>query len=500
MTIPGKFLLAPVVLAALAVSGKTHEKIDVGSLEIWMIKVRPEVEKALGHALPRLPQVEMAGRNTDPESGDIEAHVRLRFPHLHKQDFYRAMQDALDVCRQAVVARHVEGTGTLVVFTDHHVHMPRWHEALKAAAPVDPGTPGSGPGQGGVPLPRSARISDSADPKPKWHDALRGTATAEFVKLAVVHELVRYALDAKYNLGRLREACQDADEWFSLQAVIEGRAQWLTRQLARQWGLEEVFPLLAMRYLYVPDVSPDPGLRAVSQSVVRQKHWACSQGLAFWTYLLDQGRLDEKTVFARLPRQVKALQQPDQYLRALQTNRPDLAGALGVLQTLLPSSEWTALAQPWTPEMFVQVAGLLNEKTRAEKVARGWEEGRSLIWSRKDNPGCQVALSVVRYDSVAGARSYFGFALDLQRKRDELSNNPCGLPLKVVQSRTHPITLSGVDEAIYFEKEMQLTNSSRTLPAHIVLVRQGDRVVELTWYGMTADTAWAQRVLETLPR
>src|SRR5205823_11638206 len=128
----------------------------------------------------------------------------------------------------------------------------------------------------------------------------------------------------------------------------------------------------------------------------------------------------------------------------LQANRPDLASVLEPLEGTFPPAEWLALQQTWTPAMLGQIAGLLGApKERVEKIAGTWDEGRTLSWSQRNRPDRQVALSVVRHDTSAGARAYFGFAVDLQRKQDTLPPGTCGPTLRVVESKSTGIRLDG---------------------------------------------------------
>jgi hypothetical protein len=425
---------------------------DADALTLWLEKVRPEIERVLGYPPPRV-RVEIAAR-AESQSGDVEMHLRLRFPHLDKASYPPALADARAVNEQAELAR--VGKGTIRVYPEHAARMPRWHSSMQAAAGPD------------------------------------------LIKLAMVHELVRSALETRYDLARKRATCRDAEEWFALEAVIEGRAQWVTRELAGRLGLQAAFPLLAQRLLYVPDVSPDPALRLMSQSVQRQKYWANTEGLTFWTYLDSVKEGDEAKVFARPPRETKWISQPALYVAAMRDRRQDLAAVLAALQTSLPGADWSVQPQAWTPGMLVQVAALLGERPRAEKIVPSWVEGRSLIWSKKNDPACVVSLSVARFDSAGNARAYFGFAVDLQRKRDELSNTPGGLPLRVVESRTAKPALDAADEAILLEKKVELPGSRQPVPVHTLLVRQGDQVVEMSWHGLSADVTWAQSILRSL--
>src|SRR5262249_35064678 len=150
-----------------------------------------------------------------------------------------------------------------------------------------------------------------------------------FLQLALVHEVARFVLDQRYGLARRRGDCRDREEFVAWQAVLEGRAQWATAEVARRLGTQATFPLLAARSRYVPDAGPDPALRTYSQTAIQVRAWAYAQGLVFFNYLHDKRLADvEKRAFTRPPRQVRWLEKPELYLRAEQSNRPDLAAAL----------------------------------------------------------------------------------------------------------------------------------------------------------------------------
>ncbi len=436
------------------------EQHTVDRLAAWLGgPARAELERVLGTPLPRVPQLHLAPASylRKVPDADIVNHIRWQFPHLQGQALTNALIDALTMDQQGKHARMVEGSSVVLVLPDNHLA-------------VDKDSP------------------------------LARAATHDFLQLSVLHEVVRMALDARYHLPRLRRSCRDAEEWFAMQAIVEGRALMLTRAAAKGLQLEDCVPLLTQQYASAPDVSPDPALRATSHSAMEQKAWAMTYGSAFWNTLAEKSRMEEKAVFARPPRQHKWILEPQRYVRALESNQPDLVALLGRLESLLPAAEWAPYPQAWTPAMVVQVAGMLGDKTRAAKVVDAWDDGRSLVWAKKSDSGCMVGVSAVRFESAAAARAYFGFAVDLQRKRDELSNSDCGLPLRVVESRPKTVTFPGVDEISYADKKMQPTAGGAVIPATFLLARAGEHVYEITWHGLAADVAWAQRVLRELTR
>jgi hypothetical protein len=219
--------------------------------------------------------------------------------------------------------------------------------------------------------------------------------------------------------------------------------------------------------------------------------------LVFFNYLEEHGLRDaEQRVFTAPPRQITWIHRPEFYLRAIQSRRKDLTAVLSHLEASLPTLEWTATQQSWSPAMIRQVAELFGEKDRAEKIMPLWDEGRSLVWTCKKDSGRQVALSVVRFGNAAGARSYFGLAVDLQRKRDALVGNSCTAGMRILESRSAAVTLRRAEEAVRSDKKIQFSSGKVSIPVCTLLARFGDLVLECTWHGLEGDTAWAEKVLD----
>jgi hypothetical protein len=106
-------------------------------------------------------------------------------------------------------------------------------------------------------------------------------------------------------------------------------------------------------------------------------------------------------------------------------------------------------------------------------------------------------LSLERLDSAAAARSYFGYALDLERQRDALPALGDGPTLRVVESKSTSVRLPELEEAARLDKRVEF--GARTLPITTVCGRAGDFLLQLSWYGTTADMDWAGRVTQKIP-
>jgi hypothetical protein len=332
-----------------------------------------------------------------------------------------------------------------------------------------------------------------------WDPALAGAKSSAFLRLALVHETTRWLLDRQYDLPKRRAACRDSEALVALQAVIEGRCQWVTRQVARKLGDEAVFALLAEAYRYAPDTQGEGAVRVLCHDVLARRRWCCTQGLAFFDALDAEGVKDaEARAFAHPPRQTAWLDRPALYLRSERLALDDLADALKRLEGALSPDEWQAVQQPWTPEMLREVAAMLGEGPRTEKVLHGWDEGRSLVWSARAAPGRNVALGVLRFQDAASARAYYGLAVDLQRKQDELLNAACAGRAAVLDSHAEPLRLQGADEAVRADKKVRLGNQGEPMPITQIWARVGERVFEFSWHGVPGDATWSQRMLDGL--
>jgi len=462
LTVAGAGVVALVLAGRVALSQQaaTSAGTPPPSMLAWLFgKARPHVEDALGAKLDFAPQFRAvtAGDLLATPDEDLDAHLRWRFPVLEGQTLARTRQIARQIVGSATVARYVEGAEVIVVALDNLPKIAAWDEAL---GPVN---------------------SDA------------------FLQLALVHEVVRWHLDRRFQLAKLRAGCHDAEEWDALQAVIQGRAQAVTRAVASKLGNEALFPLLAKRYLCVPDEAPDASLKTVSQTFLHGRYRAGMQGMAFFDGLARAGLRDpEGLVFSRPPRQMTVIAQPQRWVEAFNKKQPDLAAALQPLECTLPAAEWQQVQQTWTPSMLVQVASLLGApQERVDKIAKTWYEGRSLIWVQRKNADRQLALTVVRHNDDGGARAQFGLMVDLDRKQDVLPASTCGTTLRVVDSKFSAVQMAGFDETMRNDKLIAF-GTGAAIPVSQLLARAGNLVIECTWHGPTADPALAERLVQAV--
>jgi hypothetical protein len=422
-------------------------------------KARPQLEDVLGFRLAFVPhfRVIAAEQLLATPHEDLDAFLRWHFPSLEGQTLARARQIARQIVAKATVAQYDERAGIIVIVPENMRKIAAWDQEL-------------------------ARVDSVA-----------------FLQLDLIREVVRWHLDRRFQFAKLRAGCHDAEEFDALQAVIEGQAEAVTHAVASRLGSDAVFPLLAARYLKVPDEAPDASLKTVSQTALHARYRAGLQGMAFFEGCARAGLRDPGGMaFVRLPRQMSVICQPQLWVRALENKEPDLAEMLQRLETALPQPEWQPVQQTWTPAMLTQAASLLGAPPeRAAKTATTWYEGRSLIWTNQGDPQRQVALSVVRHCDDAGARTHFGFALDLERMQDARPPNTCGPTLRVIESKSNNVQIGGCDEAVLNEKRISL-GGGQSIAVNQLLARIGRLVIECTWDGQPFDSALADHLIQAM--
>jgi hypothetical protein len=445
-----------VLMVAVAARAQTSATVDPAAL---FAAARPALEEALGSRLDIAIECRSAGETELPQWNDpnVEAEVHWQFPELQGEALARAVDAARAATRSVTLAWRVPGQNKVLLCPDNAKKIASWDPSL---APVD---------------------------------------SSGLLQLALVQEAARLVLEQRHNLAARRTACRDPEEHVAFQAVIEGRALALTRQTARRLGSESLLPLLLARYARAPESSTDPFLRVVCETTLRQRQRAGLQGLAFFDYLQSKGLTDiEAQVFQHPPRERDWLVHPERYWRARQDNRPDLVEIMTPLESFLPAPEWTAAQQAWTPAMLIQIAELFGERERADRVARRWEEGRSLMWTAKDHPNRQVGVGVIRFQDAPSAQAYFGFSADLHRKQDEATAKTPDSSYRILESKAQAVSLEGMDEATWTLKRIQLAGLAEPMQVSQIWARHGDVVVQFTWTDLASDAKWAERVVREI--
>jgi len=173
---------------------------------------------------------------------------------------------------------------------------------------------------------------------------------------------------------------------------------------------------------------------------------------------------------------------------------PDLHQFVARLQRVEPTTGAVSRQLPWTADMVRSVATLFNVRERAEKILEQWQESGSVEWSAPDGQSFQMSVGLARFTDAAAARAYFGLAIDLQRKQDEM------LGPRLVDSRSETVQLAEADEAMRSQKSIRGPGdpSAPPLVIHGLIVRCDDIVLEFTRQGKPIAPNWGERVFATL--
>jgi hypothetical protein len=334
------------------------------------------------------------------------------------------------------------------------------------------------------------------------------------LQLALVHETVLMYLDQAYHWTQQLARCRDEDEVRITLTLVEGRARQVTDLVADKLGSYIYAGALAQRYRAFPDDGPDPEKSAVIRAVAfRTRLDAENQGKAFFEHLAHaQVKPLEATAFTNPPRQLLWITRPELYVKARHGELLDLTQLLKKLEAVRPppvpvppltltlSDAWVATEQTLGPDMVREVAKLVQEQPRAEAVLRGWEEARVLIWTHPNVPG-QIAISVTRFDSPAAARAYHGFAIDLQRKRDDPRNNSCTGACQLLEWHSEAVPIARADAAVRYCKKIQPAGGQPT-SVDMLYVLAGTMVIEFDAFGISLDSlsvpSWPAHVLEAI--
>jgi hypothetical protein len=392
----------------------------------------------------------------DPE---VDLLVAARLPELSGKNRERAQEAARAACADVALARYRPGDDCITV------RLPVDEQRIGKWSPVA--------------LPDRPEL-----------------AANRTLQMAIVHEAVRQELERRYHWIEQMQRCGDEDDLRTWINLVEGRTLQATEAVADKLGAFAYAELLSNRYRAIPDAGPDPErLNVVRTMVFRQKHEACVRGKAFFAYLTAHG-IKPSVALAAPPRQSLWLGRPELYVKAQKGGLPDLRKVLARLQGAPPAAKWTAAQQALGPEMVREVARMLKEEARADRVLQAWEEGRTLAFFAPDAMA-SVVISVARFETPAAARAYHGLSLDLQRKRDEILSSNCTATCKVLESRCETVEVPHSQMAVRCFKKVQY-NAGRTSAADMVYVLAGSLVIEVDGFSAAIDPTWARQAVANI--
>ncbi|MGF1579518.1 MAG: hypothetical protein ACFCD0_09160 [Gemmataceae bacterium] len=423
-------------------------------------QAKPFLQEALERKVPEDVQLKIVKTKVlrSIPSWNVKTFLSWRFPGMKKDQWQQVYRRCHDLYCQQVVARHLEGTHSVVVIPDH----------LQPLAASDP--------------------------------TLREVYSLPFLQLAIVHEVAKLALEEEHKLLSRRHDPHSLEDVRIQRALVEGRAQWITEQVARRIKTESYFGLLKQVWDVAAKVdAPENGSHDAWQATVQMQRDSYGKGLAFFRALSEKrSTMSEAQIFRNPPRRWKWIEAPQQYLKVLSQGKLQLRKVIGRLEKESILKGWTTRQQAWTPDLLTHVGQLLGAEKEAAEIAKKWVDGHSLVWMQKENPTATISLNLTRYDGEESAKAYIGFALDIQQKRDEYIAKAFGSSSGAGKSQVRYVKLHGLKNVIQITTTFK--TSSKQTSMGMVLARKGALVLELHFRGVPTDIGWAASAIQATLR
>lgn len=169
-----------------------------------------------------------------------------------------------------------------------------------------------------------------------------------------------------------------------------------------------------------------------------------------------------------------------------------LGSALHDLVDRAEGTGWQAVYHRRGPHELLSAASLLDESGRPAAVLKSLIEAHTVQWSAAGHDA-HIALHVHRFADKAGARRYWAFALDLLRKQDEAWSGP-NQPTQISESRYGKASSAlAAAQVVRVDRRQRVAGTERN--ATIFVIQEDCFCLEIHWYGLEPDEAWAAKTL-----
>ena len=234
-------------------------------------------------------------------------------------------------------------------------------------------------------------------------DALKAVAGSSFLDLILVHELVHVYQNQQHEYGKLLEDIDNREQVDCVSCVLEGHAQWVTRQAAKRLDIEDEFELLNQVWKRVPKSIDNELERALYRSARAQMRFAYTEGESFVTEVIERlGRKEaEAKLFSAPPRGLAEVSRPAEYFNPV--DRGVSLRDLGYIIRSTLQGEYRVMQVPLTSAALAPLISMINEDGAAA-FREAYREG--LLFQATGNIGgstSYVATNIMRSDSLAGA-------------------------------------------------------------------------------------------------
>jgi len=197
-----------------------------------------------------------------------------------------------------------------------------------------------------------------------------GSFTKEVLFAVIAHEGVHAIADRKYGLVKLIESMSNESELMAANAVIEGYAQVIARDVCAKTNMTKGIDGMTELITTVPDID-DPVAKMQIAVMVQQFAFAYVEGESFLNALVAaKGEAGLDQAFAAPPTSRAYVNNPDWYMDPNKRPGADyqVEDALDVFDAFFAEDEWTTQRQDFDKGLLRTAASALPEEDVKEYV------------------------------------------------------------------------------------------------------------------------------------
>lgn len=230
---------------------------------------------------------------------------------------------------------------------------------------------------------------------------LTGLASYEVLRAVLVHESVHAIDDAEFSLAKVEELIVDVDSSQTVNALIEGHAQFWSRRVCAAHDMTAAFERFSSAIGFVPETD-DPVVALVMATYAAQMTFWYGEGERFFLAVHDAKGLEGvRGVFQAPPTESVLISQPDWYLDP--ASRPaaefDLEERLAVILDLSSQKGRTMTKMKLLKPQIAAALALLPE-VEVESVLAELEESLMAFYQGRDD---LFSVGIFRCPARSGA-------------------------------------------------------------------------------------------------
>lgn len=307
-----------------------------------------------------------------------------------------------------------------------------------------------------------------------------GAYSEEILFAVIAHEGAHAVADRKYGMVALIESRETSDQLDALNAVFEGHAQWLSRQVCSNAGFESGFLGMTELTTTTPEMD-DPVLRMALEITVQIFAFAYVDGESFVNALYAaKGEEGIKQAFSSPPSGRNSINHPDWYLDP--SKRPEsnyqIEDALQVFDDFFMDQALATQRIDLDKGMLRAAASALPHED-IDRFSSAVLESRATIGNNEQSDKQEFVVAALHQcQSEEQAALYISLSKQLVAAKAELMK---GSAFQITKSDLQKVDRPGFSG---FELQQIVEAFKTETPAQTVLLHQGDLVCEITLLGI----------------